>query len=114
MSAPFQTQLSDFTTCLIEKTVQTVLEQLAQAHPVFRSVFDTKQAAQYLSASPSFLNRLRSKGKGPPYIQIESAIRYQRIDIDAWLSNHVMQPKTGKSCEGGQPNSKIKPLRASL
>ena len=92
MANPISSDLPNFSKQLIKETVQGVIKVLAKDNPFSQLVFNTPQAAQYLNTSPSFLTRLRAKGKGPPYIQIESAIRYRRTDIDAWLSQQVIQP----------------------
>jgi hypothetical protein len=62
MSPAFQDEVSNFTKRLIETTVHTVLEKLAESNPSDGQIFDTKQLANLLSVSPSFINRLRVKG----------------------------------------------------
>ena len=84
--------LSPSPTQFITETVQAVLKEVEKGRPFSPSLFTTPQAARYLNTSASFLASLRAKGKGPPYIQIESAIRFLRSDIDAWLSQQVIQP----------------------
>jgi len=92
MTNSIPSDFSRFSKQLIEETVPAVIKEFAKSHSFCQSVFNTRQAAQYLNTSPSFLTRLRAKGKGPPYIQIESAIRYRSSDIDAWLGQRVTQP----------------------
>ena len=92
MTDSIPSDLPRFSKQLIEKTVPAVIKELAKGNPFSQSVFNTPQAARYVNTSPSFLTRLRSQGKGPPYIQIESAIRYRSSDIDAWLGQRVTQP----------------------
>lgn len=50
----------------------------------------TKEAAQYLHASPRTLERWRVDGDGPPYIKLGPGLRakvlYRLRDLDAWLA----------------------------
>ena len=92
-----------FSKQLIEETVHAVIKNLAKDNSFSQSVFKTPQAAKYLQLSPSFLTRLRAKGKGPPYIHIESAIRYQRSDIDDWLGQRVTKPAHDSQTFQGTP-----------
>jgi hypothetical protein len=50
----------------------------------------TKEAAQYLHASPRTLERWRVDGDGPPYIKLGPGLRakvlYRLSDLDAWLA----------------------------
>ena len=52
---------------------------------------DTKDAAAYLSCSPSFLNQRRVRGGGPPYIKLGHSVRYKRDDLDAWMDGNGRQ-----------------------
>ncbi|MCC6798186.1 MAG: helix-turn-helix domain-containing protein [Candidatus Hydrogenedentes bacterium] len=53
-----------------------------------------KEACQYLNVSRSFLARSRMEGRregrtpGPPYIKINTAIRYSFEDLSSWLKEH--------------------------
>ena len=52
------------------------------------SVFRTPQAAEYLSLSPSTLEKLRISGQGPPFIRLGlRAIGYLKTDLDDWLES---------------------------
>jgi hypothetical protein len=63
-----------------------------QTSPSADEVFTAKQAADHLKFTPDYLERLRSTGKGPPYLKIGNArtspVRYRRSDVDAWLDQH--------------------------
>ena len=49
-------------------------------------VFDTDQAAAYLTISPSTLEKDRMSGSlGVPYFKLGSLVRYHRGDLDAYL-----------------------------
>src|SRR5262245_43664301 len=43
------------------------------------------QAAQYLGVSDKTLRRWRWAGRGPGYIKLGSAVRYDTADLDAFL-----------------------------
>lgn len=93
MADPNYSSLPPFTKQLIEETVQAVIKELEKSNLFPESLFDTPQTAQYLNTSASLLSLLRAKDKGPPYVQIESAIRYRRSDIDNWLGHLVIRPR---------------------
>jgi len=51
------------------------------------SVFTTEEAAEYLRLKPKTLQKWRTEGKGPPYIEPErNMVRYREQDIIDWLS----------------------------
>jgi hypothetical protein len=45
---------------------------------------DVKGAAEILKISPSFLNKARVYGDGPPYAKIGKAVRYRVSGLFAW------------------------------
>ena len=45
---------------------------------------DTRQAAHYLGLSPRHLERMRSRGEGPPFRRHSRFVRYHIDDLDAW------------------------------
>lgn len=47
---------------------------------------NTAEAAAYISKSASWLNKTRMSGSGPVYLKIGGAVRYLKVDLDAWLS----------------------------
>ena len=47
---------------------------------------NTAEAAAYISKSASWLNKTRMTGSGPVYLKIGGAVRYLKVDLDAWLS----------------------------
>jgi predicted DNA-binding transcriptional regulator AlpA len=51
------------------------------------------EAAQYIGMSDAWLRKARMNRDplAPPYIQIGSAIRYLRADLDAWLESRRVQ-----------------------
>lgn len=46
----------------------------------------TKEAAELLGIRPNTLEHWRSKGKGPTFERVGSAIRYRLSDIELWLT----------------------------
>lgn len=50
-------------------------------HPEY---FTTSQAAEYLGRSRFTLGAWRKTDAGPPYCRFGYAVRYRRIDLDAW------------------------------
>jgi predicted DNA-binding transcriptional regulator AlpA len=43
------------------------------------------ETAERLSVSPSYLNKLRVTGGGPPYVKIGARVAYDPADLAAWL-----------------------------
>lgn len=55
------------------------------------NLMTTKEAAAYLQLSPSLLNKLRLTGGGPVFVRLAGrAIRYRRVDLDAWIAASAM------------------------
>ena len=53
-------------------------------------LYNTKQAAQYLSVSPAFLERDRWAGARIPFIKLGTrSIRYRLSDLDNYISAQV-------------------------
>ena len=50
---------------------------------------DTREAAKQLNMSASFLNKRRTIGDGPPYIQAGRRILYRPRDLRAWLASRL-------------------------
>lgn len=48
----------------------------------------TKGLARYIGLSPSFFEKGRVKGYGPPFHKIRGSVRYKMEDVDAWLGAH--------------------------
>lgn len=53
-----------------------------------RRYLDTRQAAQYMGLSASWLAHARLRGEGPTWIQIPGSriVKYEVSDLDDWLS----------------------------
>jgi excisionase family DNA binding protein len=48
-----------------------------------------REAAEYLRSSTSTLAKARLTKRGPNFVRIGRAVRYRKIDIDAWMSGSV-------------------------
>lgn len=45
----------------------------------------TPAAAEYISKSPSWLNKSRMDGTGPAFMRLGSTIVYDAADLDQWM-----------------------------
>jgi predicted site-specific integrase-resolvase len=52
------------------------------------------EAARYMGVSPHTLRSWRRNGKGPKYIRIEGRILYLQSDLDAYLMEHRVDPRS--------------------
>jgi hypothetical protein len=48
-------------------------------------LLSTFEAAERLSVSASYLNKLRVTGGGPPFVKIGARVAYDPADLAAWL-----------------------------
>lgn len=56
------------------------------------AVLNTREAAAYLGLSKSTLEKKRGRaGNGPPFVRMDGAVRYRRIDLDAYLRERCFQ-----------------------
>ena len=46
---------------------------------------NVRAAALYIGVSKSFLDQLRIRGGGPPYIKIGQKVLYDVRDLDRWI-----------------------------
>jgi excisionase family DNA binding protein len=49
----------------------------------------TARAAEVLNVSGRYLEMLRVRGGGPPFVSLGRTIRYRRADINAWLDSRT-------------------------
>ncbi len=53
-------------------------------------VLRTKQAARFLGVSPTFLEKARVYGGGPPFVRLGTrAVGYRAEDLEQWLEQRV-------------------------
>jgi len=57
---------------------------------VSTNMLTTHEAARLLGLSPSTLNKWRVYGRGPRFVKLGRAVRYQRTDLDAYLASHTI------------------------
>lgn len=55
------------------------------------AMVDTSTAASYIDSSPSWLNKERSKGRGPRFLKVGGRVRYRIRDLDAYLESRVRE-----------------------
>lgn len=58
-----------------------------------RTLLPTPEAAKYVNRPERTLSQWRYLGKGPVYLRLEGAIRYDVADLDAWLDSGRVDPK---------------------
>lgn len=60
-----------------------------------KAYLKTDEAARYLDLSESYLVKLRrasNDSDGPPFVRLgRRAIRYRKVDLDAWAECHLRQ-----------------------
>lgn len=54
-------------------------------------VFNTREAAGYLSLSKPTLERFRISGNGPKFAKLGAAVRYRKADLDTWLESRLVR-----------------------
>ena len=52
-------------------------------------VMKTPQAADYVGLSKPTLERFRISGDGPAYCKLGGAVRYRKVDLNAWLESRL-------------------------
>lgn len=55
-----------------------------------RNIFNTREAAEYLRLSTATLERMRVSGVGPIFAKMGWAVRYRKVDLDAWLESRLI------------------------
>lgn len=50
-------------------------------------VLNTLEAAQHVRLSKPTLERFRISGDGPVFLKLGGAVRYRKVDLDAWLES---------------------------
>ena len=66
-------------------------KKIAPAPFAFGEYMPTPEAAAYIHLSRQYLEIARYKGDdpGPPYIKLERAVRYRKVDLDKWMAKHL-------------------------
>ena len=70
--------------------------------PELIELLSEKQAAEYIGGlTPKALQAWRCRGGGPPFFKIGRLIRYERTDLDGWLSTRRRE-STADTGRGGR------------
>ena len=84
---------------LIERIAARVAERIPQPPPVAlpsppqAEYLTTKSAAKALALSTGTLEGWRSRGEGPAWVKIGTAIRYSRANLDSSVAAHARKGK---------------------
>lgn len=62
-------------------------------------LLNVAEAAERLSVSASYLNKLRVHGGGPPFVKIGARVAYDPADLTQWLG---AQKRSSTSDLGGE------------
>jgi len=52
-------------------------------------IMNTAEAAKYVRLGKPTLERFRVAGGGPKYAKLGGAVRYRKLDLDAWLESRL-------------------------
>lgn len=63
-------------------------------------LFNSAEAALYLSVTKKTLEGWRPLQKGPAYLSVDSGILYRRCDLDDWIRVHLVVPKFSAKLDG--------------
>jgi predicted site-specific integrase-resolvase len=58
-------------------------------------VLTEKEAANHLGLAVQTLRNWRHQRKGPPYLKISRAVRYNSDDLEKYLRQHRIEPERG-------------------
>lgn len=54
----------------------------------------TEEAAEFLQVKPATLEQWRWNGKGPQFIKMGRAVRYRKVDLDAFIEARIFSSTT--------------------
>ncbi len=63
----------------------------------------TMEAANMTGLSPTWFERSRWDGSGPPFVKVGRAVRYPRDDLNAWLRARLRRSTTDEPASIEQP-----------
>lgn len=81
--------LQEATKAMIEDALNKAIKD-AQTKNSFRPYMTKTETAKYLHVSPKTLNDWEKSYKDIPVIVIEGVRRYNRTDLDKWMSKHKL------------------------
>lgn len=51
----------------------------------------TAEVAGLYQLNAAHLANLRSKGRGPTFVRLGTAVRYRRSDVEAWIASNLVE-----------------------
>ena len=60
---------------------------------------NTTEAAEYLGVHPQTLGNWRKNHTGPPYYTVGRSIRYAVTDLNNYILDQRVEPRTGRVCK---------------
>jgi len=58
-----------------------------------KDIDQTPAVAAYTGLAPKTLENMRWRREGPPYVKLGGRVLYRKVDVDAWLEQHLVQPR---------------------
>lgn len=68
----------------------------AEPVPQVELAWDTPRAAKALSLSETWLEQMRLKGNGPPFVKIGRRVLYRPADVSEWLATNLRRSTSDK------------------
>jgi transposase-like protein len=65
-------------------------------------LLSTHELARELGVHPSTLAQWRRKGRGPAFMKLGKVIRYNSVEVAAWIYRNRVAPNPVSESEGGQ------------
>lgn len=60
-------------------------------------IFNTREAAEYVRLGKPTLERFRITGEGPNYCKLGGAVRYRKVELDAWLESKLTRSTSDRA-----------------
>jgi hypothetical protein len=60
-------------------------------------VIAERDAAEYIGLSIAYLRAARRLGRGPAYLRLGRSIRYRVVDLDRWLTAHLVSTRESRA-----------------
>src|SRR5437868_2318588 len=78
---------------------------VSQDNQVFEAIFNEKQVSTWLGISLPSLQRMRSDGRGPAFVQLsERRIAYRKSAVEAWLAARTISRVGELNVPPARPN----------
>lgn len=68
---------------------------------ITRRLLTTKEAAEYVGRGKNTFEQERLRGGGVPFVRLGRSIRYDVVDLDAWIDSHKHR-STSEYVGGGE------------